>query len=118
MLDRDGLIQRTEDFFAAYNAHEVDSMVAMCAPSMALNYVPEGENGKGDRQTAHAIWSTFTKLMPDHKVNVQRILAGDQFVVAETNKAEHWLRTSAPSSRKAIRPWPRIASSFNFSAMG
>ena len=78
------LLAAAEALFDAYSAHDIDRMVALCAPNMRLNYVPEGERGKGNRETARGFWSTFTRLIPDFHVDVQRMMAGDGFVVAET----------------------------------
>lgn len=78
------LISATEQFFDAYTAHDIDRMISLCAPGMTLNYVPEGENGKGGVEKARALWSMFTTLIPDFRVRIERLMAGGDFVVAET----------------------------------
>lgn len=82
--DPETLVAMTQALFTAYSDHDIDQMISLCAPDMTLNYVPEGDNGKGDRETARGFWSTFTSLIPDFRVDVYRIMVGERFTVAET----------------------------------
>src|SRR3979409_1439817 len=48
----------TRSFFAAYNAHKVQEMLAACSDDAQLRYVPMGNQGEGKgREGGKTIWS-------------------------------------------------------------
>lgn len=71
-------------FFMAYNAHDVDKMVASCGEDAQLNYVPMGRHGQGKvREVGRAIWTGLIDAFPDLTVTVQSIFGDERNVAAE-----------------------------------
>jgi steroid delta-isomerase-like uncharacterized protein len=72
-------------FFAAYDRHDVDGMLACCTPDATFEYVPYGEQGKGRMQDAAMIWRGLIDAFPDFSVSLQNIMeTNDGTVIVET----------------------------------
>lgn len=83
-IEATGAIEAAREFFAAYNAHDVDQMIAACAADAQLRYVPMGRHGQGKiRELGKAIWSGFIDTFPDLHVTVQSIFGDGRDVAAE-----------------------------------
>jgi steroid delta-isomerase-like uncharacterized protein len=77
-------IEAARSFFTAYNAHDVDTMVAACTEDARLRYVPMGSQGLGRvREVGKAIWSGLIDAFPDLTVTVQSIFGDERDVAAE-----------------------------------
>lgn len=71
-------------FFTAYNAHDVNRMVAACREDAQLRYVPMGAQGHGKaRELGKAIWSGLIEAFPDLIVTVQSMFGDVRDVAAE-----------------------------------
>jgi ketosteroid isomerase-like protein len=75
----------TKQFFAAYDAHNVDGMLALCADGAQGRYVPYGKNSvipiRGGLET---IWRGFPQAVPDFGAEiVEMIEAQDNTVVVQ-----------------------------------
>ena len=75
-----------QKFFAAYDAHDVPGMVALCANDAKGRYVPYGrESVAAIRGGIDAIWRAFPQAVPEFRVEVvELILAEGNTVVAQT----------------------------------
>ena len=75
----------TRKFFAAYNAHDVDGMLALCADGAQGRYLPYGR--KSDmpiRGGLEQIWRGFPQAVPDFGAEiVEMIQAEDNSVVVQ-----------------------------------
>jgi ketosteroid isomerase-like protein len=75
-----------QQFFATYDAHDVEGMVALCADDAKGRYVPYGRESVAPiRGGIDAIWRAFPQAVPDFRVEViEMMLAEDNTVVAQT----------------------------------
>ena len=73
-----------QQFFAAYDAHNVDGMTALCAADARGWYVPYGRESAGPiRGGIDAIWRAFPQVVTDFRVEVvEMMLAEGSTVVA------------------------------------
>jgi steroid delta-isomerase-like uncharacterized protein len=77
-------IDAARSFFTAYNAHQVDEMVAACGEDAQFRYVPMGGQGQGKaRELGKAIWSGLIDAFPDLHVTVQSMFSNERNVAAE-----------------------------------
>jgi steroid delta-isomerase-like uncharacterized protein len=75
----------TKQFFAAYDAHEVDGMLALCADDAQGRYLPYGKSSvmpiRGGLET---IWRGFPQAVPDFRAEiVEMIEAQNNTVVVQ-----------------------------------
>ncbi|MGH2359847.1 MAG: nuclear transport factor 2 family protein [bacterium] len=79
------LATAARQFFAAYDAHDVDSMVALCADDARGRYAPYGrESVVPIRGGIDVIWRAFPQAVPDFRVKViETILAEGNTVVVQ-----------------------------------
>src|ERR1700676_4593476 len=71
-------------FFATYNAHDVERMVAACSEDAELPYVPMGSQGRGKaRGLGKSIWSGLIDLFPGLGLKGQSIFGDEPNVAAE-----------------------------------
>jgi ketosteroid isomerase-like protein len=72
----------TQRFFAAYDAHDVDGMLALCADGAQGRYLPYGKNSvmpvRGGLET---IWRGFPKAVPDFGVEIIEMIPGEENTV-------------------------------------
>ena len=75
----------TKQFFAAYDAHNVDGMLALCADGARGRYVPYGKNSVIPiRGGLEMIWRGFPQAVPDFGAEiVEMIEAQDNTVVVQ-----------------------------------
>jgi len=72
----------TQDFFAAYTAHNVDAMLALCADGAQGRYVPYGKNSVMPiRGGLEQIWRGFPQAVPDFKAEVVEIIPAEGNIV-------------------------------------
>jgi steroid delta-isomerase-like uncharacterized protein len=77
-------IDAARSFFAAYNAHDVDRMLAACSEDAELCYVPMGGQGQGKlREVGKSIWSGLIDAFPDLYVRVESMFGDERNVAAE-----------------------------------
>ena len=68
----------TKKFFAAYDAHDVDGMVALCADGAQGRYAPYGRGSVMPiRGGIDVIWKAFPQAVPDFRVTVIETIVGD-----------------------------------------
>src|SRR5580692_10441673 len=74
-----------EQFFTAYDAHDVDGMLALCADGALGRYAPYGrENVVPIRGGIDVIWRAFPNAVPNFRVKViESILAEGNTVVIQ-----------------------------------
>ena len=71
-------------FFDAYNAHDLERMLSLCADTAQLRYVPMGPLGSGPiRSIGRRIWSGMIAALPDLTVTVERAFGDSQRIAAE-----------------------------------
>jgi steroid delta-isomerase-like uncharacterized protein len=71
-------------FFAAYNAHKVEEMVAACSEDAQVRYIPMGDQGQGKvRDVGRTIWSGLIDAFPDLGVRPQACFSDARNVAAE-----------------------------------
>jgi ketosteroid isomerase-like protein len=75
----------TKKFFAAYDAHDVDGMLALCADGAQGRYLPYGKNSLMPiRGGIEKIWRGFPQAVPDFGAEIaEMILAEDNTVVVQ-----------------------------------
>jgi steroid delta-isomerase-like uncharacterized protein len=75
-------IDTARSFFQAYNAHDVNRMLAACADDAELRYVPMEKQGKA-REVGKKIWSSLIDAFPDLTVRIESIFGDERNVAAE-----------------------------------
>ena len=72
----------TKKFFAAYDAHDVDGMLALCAESAQGRYLPYGKNSfMPIRGGLENIWRGFPQAVPDFGVEIVELIEGEDNTV-------------------------------------
>jgi ketosteroid isomerase-like protein len=74
-----------QEFFAAYDAHDVEGMIALCADGALGRYAPYGRDSVVPiRGGIDAIWRAFPQAVPNFRVKVmEMILAEGNTVVVQ-----------------------------------
>ena len=68
----------TQRFFAAYDAHDVDGMLALCADGAQGRYLPYGKNSVMPFHGGlEKIWRGFPKAVPDFGVEIIEMIPGE-----------------------------------------
>ena len=69
----------TKRFFAAYDAHDVEGMLALCADGAQGRYLPYGKNSVMPiRGGLENIWRGFPLAVPDFGVEIVEMIAGEE----------------------------------------
>ena len=72
----------TKRFFAAYDAHDVDGMLALCAKVGQGRYLPFGKNSfMPIRGGLENIWRGFPRAVPDFGVEIVELIEGEDNTV-------------------------------------
>jgi ketosteroid isomerase-like protein len=72
----------TKRFFAAYDAHDVDGMLALCAAGAQGRYVPYGKGSVLPiRGGLEMIWRGFPQAVPDFGAEVVEMIAAQDNTV-------------------------------------
>jgi ketosteroid isomerase-like protein len=80
-VDRD-LKAITKKFFAAYDAHDVDSMLTLCAEGAQGRYVPYGKNSVVPiRGGLELIWRGFPQAVPDFGAEIVEMIQAEESTV-------------------------------------
>jgi steroid delta-isomerase-like uncharacterized protein len=71
-----------QSFFAAYDAHDVNGMVAFCANGALGRYAPYGRNSVVPiRGGLDAIWRAFPQAVPDFRVDVIEMIPAERNIL-------------------------------------
>jgi ketosteroid isomerase-like protein len=69
----------TKKFFAAYDAHDVEGMLALCADGAQGRYLPYGQNSVMPiRGGLEKIWRGFPQAVPDFGVETAEMIRGEE----------------------------------------
>jgi steroid delta-isomerase-like uncharacterized protein len=83
-MDGKDLKAIAQKFFAAYDAHDVGGMLALCADGAQGRYAPYGRDSvvpiKGGLD---AIWRAFPNAVPNFRVEVVEILAEENTAIIQ-----------------------------------
>jgi hypothetical protein len=72
------LATEAQAFFAAYDAHNVDGMIALCADGALGRYAPYGrESVVPIRGGIDVIWRAFPQAVPGFRVKVIEMILGE-----------------------------------------
>ncbi|MGB0122240.1 MAG: nuclear transport factor 2 family protein [Silvibacterium sp.] len=83
-----------EQFFTAYDAHDVDGMLALCADGALGRYAPYGrESVVPIRGGIDVIWRAFPNAVPNFRVKVIELMP------AEGNTVGLWQAMAQESSQ-------------------
>src|SRR6202046_4293612 len=79
-MNRDNDVKAiTRKFFAAYDAHDVDGMLALCADGAQGRYLPYGKNSVVPiRGGLEKIWRGFPKAVPDFGVEIIEMIPAEE----------------------------------------
>src|SRR5580658_8128245 len=75
----------TNKFFAAYDAHDVEGMLTLCADGAQGRYLPYGKNSVMPiRGGLEKIWRGFPEAVPDFGVEIVEMIPGaDNTIVVQ-----------------------------------
>jgi len=69
----------TKKFFAAYDSHDVDSMLTLCAEGAQGRYVPYGKNSVVPiRGGLEQIWRGFPQAVPDFGAEIVEMIQAEE----------------------------------------
>jgi ketosteroid isomerase-like protein len=69
----------TKQFFAAYDGHDVEDMLALCADGGQGRYLPYGKNSVMPiRGGLENIWRGFPQAVPDFGVEIVEMIPGEE----------------------------------------
>ncbi len=72
-------VSTAQQFFAAYDAHDVDGMLGLCADGALGRYAPYGrESVVPIRGGIDVIWRAFPNAVPNFRVKVIELIRGSQ----------------------------------------
>src|SRR5271169_6138668 len=72
----------TKKFFAAYDAHDVEGMLALCADGAQGRYLPYGKKSAMPiRGGLEKIWRGFPQAVPDFGVEIVELIEGEDNTV-------------------------------------
>ena len=72
----------TKKFFAAYDAHDVEGMLALCADGAQGRYLPYGKNSAMPiRGGLEEIWRGFLQAVPDFGVEIVELIESEDNAV-------------------------------------
>jgi ketosteroid isomerase-like protein len=102
------LQEAIDRYNAAWNAHDLDAIMAMHAPDMVFENHTAGESAEGEAARAH-IGSIFT-TWPDIAFATRRLYVREGLVVQEwtataTHTASSSARTSTPTASRSCARW-------------
>src|SRR5260370_15603008 len=84
------LATAAQEFFSAYDAHDVEGMIALCADGARGRYAPYGrESVVPIRGGIHLIWGAFPQSVPNFKVKVIEMIRAEENTIvvhAEVNR--------------------------------
>jgi hypothetical protein len=82
MSDTPDLSAITKRFFAAYDAHDVEGMLALCADGAEGRYLPYGKNSAMPiRGGLEEIWRGLPQAVPDFGVEIVELIEGEDNAV-------------------------------------
>src|ERR1700735_5763435 len=75
-------VSAAQQFFTAYDAHDVDGMLALCADSALGRYAPDArESVSPIRGGIDGIWRAFPNAVPNFRVKVIELIPADGNIV-------------------------------------
>jgi ketosteroid isomerase-like protein len=75
-------VSTAQQFFAAYDAHDVDGMLALCADGALGRYAPYGrESVVPIRGGIDVIWRAFPNAVPNFRVKVIELIPAEGNIV-------------------------------------
>jgi steroid delta-isomerase-like uncharacterized protein len=90
-----------QSFFGAYDAHDVEGMLALCADGALGRYAPYGrESVVPIRDGIDAIWRAFPQAVPDFRVKVIEIIPAEGNTVVIQTEMSGTLPADAPGIAK------------------
>ena len=96
-------VSTAQQFFTAYDAHDVDGMLGLCADGALGRYAPYGrESVVPIRGGIDVIWRAFPNAVPDFRVKVIELIpAGGNAVVIQAEMSGPYLQRFRGSQRRA-----------------
>src|SRR6202140_5301010 len=90
-----------QQFFTAYNAHDVDGMLALCADGALGRYPPYGrESVVPIRGGIDVIWRAFPSAVPNFRVKVIELIAAEGNTVVIQAEMSGPIPTAVPGVAK------------------
>src|SRR5258705_11029374 len=85
-MEKNAAKKIAQQFFDAYDRHDVEAMTALCTSDARGRYVPYGRESVAPiRGGIDAIWGAFPQTVPDFRAEViEMMLAEGNSVVAQT----------------------------------
>jgi predicted ester cyclase len=95
------LAMAAQEFFAAYDAHDVEGMIALCADGARGRYAPYGrESVVPIRGGIDVIWRAFPQAVPNFRVKVIEMILAEGNTVAVQAEMSGPIPTEVPGIAK------------------
>ena len=90
-------VSAAQQFFTAYDAHDVDGMLALCADGALGRYAPYGrESVVPIRGGIDVIWRAFPNAVPNFRVKVIELIPAEGNIYAVHHVIEYVRRFHVP----------------------
>jgi hypothetical protein len=100
-----------QQFFTAYDAHDVDGMLALCADGALGRYAPYGrESVVPIRGGIDVIWRAFPNAVPNFRVKVIELIPakGNIVVIQARDERAHTCRSAWGCKERPGRTYPSL----------
>ena len=106
-------VSTAQQFFTAYDAHDVDGMLGLCADGAPGRYAPYGrESVVPIRGGINVIWRAFPNAVPNFRVKVIELIPTDgNTVVIQAEMSGPYLQKFRASQRRA-RTYTSLTATF------
>ena len=102
-----------QQFFTAYDAHDVDGMLALCADGALGRYAPYGrESVVPIRGGIDVIWRAFPNAVPNFRVKVIELIPADGNTVVIQAEMSGPIPAEVPGVARRARTYTSLTATF------
>jgi hypothetical protein len=106
-------VSAAQQFFTAYDAHDVDGMLALCADGSLGRYAPYGrESVVPIRGGIDGIWRAFPNAVPNFRVKVIELIPAEGKIVVIQAEMSGPIPAEVPGVAKRARTYISLTATF------
>ena len=107
-------VSTAQQFFTAYDAHDVDGMLGLCADGALGRYAPYGrESVVPIRGGIDVIWRAFPNAVPNFRVKVIELIPTDGNTVVIQAEMSGPIPAEVPGAQRRARTYDRYILRFD-----
>jgi hypothetical protein len=106
-------VSAAQQFFTAYDAHDVDGMLALCADGALGRYAPYGrESVVPIRGGIDVIWRAFPNAVPNFRVKVIELIPAEGNIVVIQAEMSGPIPAEVPGLQRRARTYTSLTATF------